>query len=187
MAKIPVEVSAKHIHLSQKDLEILFGVGYVLKEKNGLTQPGQFSAKETLDVKVGDRKMDNVRVVGPTRKYTQIEISLTDGIKLGITPPVETSGSLKSSLKCVLIGPKGKVKTRGIISALRHIHCNPKEAKRLGIKNGQMVSVKISGKRGLVFNNIKVRVDSEFKLSLHLDTDEGNAAGIIKKSSGTLL
>ena len=185
---ISIEVSAKHIHLSQKDLEAFFGRGYKLKKLKDLTQSGEFAAKETLDIQVGNKKLSEIRVIGPVRKQTQVELSLTDSIELGINPPIRKSGDLKTSPGIILIGPKKRVKIRqGVIIAQRHIHCNSKEAKSLKLKNGQVVSVKITGKRGLIFNNIKIRANKKFKLCMHLDTDEGNASGINKKGKGILL
>ena len=187
MFSIPIEISAKHIHLSQKDLEGLFGRGYKLKKLKSLTQPGQFAAKETLDVQAGKRKLSKVRIVGPVRKQTQIELAFTDAFYLRIKPPIRESGNLKGSLGIVLIGPKGKIVVReGVIIPLRHIHCNKKEAESLNFKKGAAVSVKNKGKRAITFHNVKIRISDEYKLCMHLDTDEGNAAGIFKKGKGII-
>lgn len=188
MKKIPIEISARHIHLSMKDLEALFGKGYKLKKLKELGQPGDFSAEETLNVSNNGREINNIRIVGPVRKETQIELSMTDAFKLGMEIPIRISGDIIGTPGIDIIGPKGGIKIdKGVIIAKRHIHANEKEAKELGIKNGLEVSVIIDGERGLVFGNVEARVDDKYKLSMHLDTDEGNAAGINKKSSGNLI
>jgi len=192
MIKIPIEISARHIHLSQKDLEALFGGvppgSYELKKLRQLTQPCDFAASETLDIKIGESKLTNVRIVGPVREQTQIEISMTDAINLGIKPPIRISGNIKGSSGAVLIGPKGQIELKqGVIIAARHIHCGKDEAEELGLKNGDVISIRVEGERGVVFNNVKVRVRDDYKLCLHLDTDEGNAAGISKVGEGYLI
>lgn len=177
MSKIRVEVSVRHCHLCQKDIEKLFGKGYKLNNIKKISQPKQFAAKETVIIKTKTGELEEVRVVGPARKRTQAEIAVTDAINLNLKPPIRLSGKTKNSASAILIGPKGQIKLRhGIIIMQRHIHCNPKEAQKLGLKNNQTVSAKISGKRGVIYNNIVVRVDKKFKLSLHLDTDEANAS-----------
>lgn len=176
MPKIKVEVSARHCHLSQKDLNGLFGVGYKLKPIKKLSQPGEFSSTATITVKTAGGQIENLRVLGPVREKTQIELSLTDARKLKINPPIRLSGDLSGSSGGLLIGPKGKVKIKeGIIIAKRHLHCNPKQARRLNLKNGQIVAVKTPGERGAILDNIMVRIKDNFDLSVHLDTDEGNA------------
>jgi len=185
--RIPIEVSARHIHLSHKDMEKLFGKSHELKKLKELTQPKEFSCHETLEVRVGARRISNVRVVGPCREKTQVEISLTDALLLRISPPLRVSEETAGSLGAVLRGPKGEFQiNEGVIVPLRHIHCSPKEAKKLGIKNGDKVSVEIEGERGLVFDNVAVRSSKDYKLSMHLDTDEGNAAGINKRGEGII-
>ncbi len=178
---VPIEISARHIHLSKKDLETLFGFGYKLKKLKNLSQPGLFAAKEVVDIKRGNQKITNVRIVGPLRSQAQAELSLTDVVNLGIKIPTKKPG-------IILIGLKGKINIKkGEIIAWRHIHLNPKEAREFGLKNGDLVSIKTKGKRALIFSNVLVRIDKNFKKSVHLDTDEGNAAGIIKKGEGILL
>jgi len=185
--KIPIEVSARHIHLCQKDLDLLFGKGYELKKFKDLIQPGDFAAKETLTIRSGDRKFDNVRIVGPAREKTQIELSLTDAFYLKLNPPIRISGDIKGSESVVLIGPGSEVKLKeGVIISQRHIHCSKKEAEKLKLKNGMAVSVKIEGKRSVVFNNVKIRT-GDYKLSMHIDTDEGNAAGMDKIGKGIII
>ncbi|MFH1656764.1 MAG: phosphate propanoyltransferase [Candidatus Nealsonbacteria bacterium] len=185
---IPIEISAKHIHLCQRDLDKLFGRGYKLKKLRNLTLPKEYACKEVLDIKIEKKVLERVRVVGPVRENTQAEISMTDAVKLGINPPINESGDLRNSVGAILIGPKGKVKIKkGVIVAWRHIHCNSKEAEKLGIRNKQLISVEVKGKRAITFHNIIVRIKDNYKLSMHLDTDEGNAGGINKKTKGILL
>ena len=186
--QIPVEVSARHIHLSKHDLATLFGKGYCLTKKRVLTQPGEFAAEETVAVRFQDREIPQARVVSPLRPQTQLEISLTDAYNLGMPAVIRSSDDLKGTPGILLIGPAGElVLKHGVIVAWRHLHISPKEATRLGIKNKEMISVKIQGKRKLTFHNIKVRINKNYKLSMHLDTDEGNAAGIVGKTFGELI
>lgn len=186
--KIPVEISARHIHLCQKDLAALFGAGHVLTEKKALTQPGEFAAEETVAVRFGDKEIANVRVISPLRAKTQLEISLTDAYSLGMKALLRSSGDLKGTPGVTLVGPAGEtVLDQGAIVALRHLHISPKESKKLGIQNKKTVSVAIRGERALIFRNIKVRIGENYKLSVHLDTDEGNAAGIVGKTLGELI
>lgn len=186
--RIPIEVSARHIHLSQNDLEVLFGKDYQLKKLRNLTQPGEFAAKETLDVQVNSKKISNVRIVGPVRKKTQVELSHTDAIFLGVNPIVRDSGDIEGTPGVVLIGPKKKIKIKkGVINTWRHIHCSPKQAKELGVKHGILVSVETRGICSLIFHNVKVFIGVNSQLSMHLDTDEGNAACIVKKGEGYLV
>lgn len=185
--RIPIEVSARHVHLSQNDLEVLFGKDYHLKKLRNLAQPEEFAAKETLDIQVSSRKISNVRIIGPVRKKTQVELSHTDAIFLRINPMVRDSGDIEGTPGAVLIGPKKKIKIKkGVINTWRHIHCNPKQAKELGFKHGMLVSVETRGICSLIFHNVKVFVRANSQLSMHLDTDEGNAACIVKKGEGYL-
>jgi len=177
MSRIKIEVSARHCHLSAKDLEKLFGHGYKLKPVKELSQPGQFAAKETITLKTKDGQIDNIRILGPVRNKTQVELSMTDTRKLKIQPPIRLSGDLADSVGGTLVGPKGEIKIKdGIIIAQRHIHASPAEAKNIGLKNNQKVSVKIGDDRAVTFHNIPVRVDKDFSLAMHVDTDEGNAS-----------
>ncbi len=186
--KIPVEVSARHIHLSQKDLETLFGLGRELKKKNSLTQPSDFACEETVSLKNDFQIFENVRIVGPVRENTQIEISKTEALKLGVNPPIRLSGDLKDSSGITLVGPAGEVNlTEGLIIAQRHIHCATNEAKKLKLKNGETVSVKIESERPVIFEKVVVRVRDDYKLCLHLDTDEGNSAAINKIGEGFII
>jgi putative phosphotransacetylase len=184
---VPVEVSARHCHLSKEDLEKLFGVGHELTKMKQLSIPADFACKETVNIQFGSKKIEKVRVVGPLRKQTQVEISLTDFVGSGIAPQVKLSGELMGTSPVALEGPKGAVSlTEGLIVALRHIHCATDEAAKLKIKNNDRVSVKISGDRSIIFENVIVRVRDDYKLYMHLDTDEGNAAGINKIGEGII-
>lgn len=192
MKKIPIEISARHIHLSQKDLESLFGKGYQLKKMRWLIQPGEFAAEEKLDIQNSLRpdakKISNIRIVGPVRKQTQVELSRTDTIFLKVKSMVRESGNLKGTPGVVLVGPRGKIKIKeGVINTWRHIHCNLKESQELGLKNKMLVSVKTMGIRSITFHNVIVQVKPNYRLSMHLDTDEGNAASIVKKGIGYLI
>jgi len=185
--KIQVEVSARHVHLSQKDLEILFGKGYKLTKLKDLSQPGQFAAKETVNLIGSKDIIKNVRIIGPCRYESQVEISKTDGYKLGDIPPVRVSGDIIGTPGILLQGPKGKKKLeRGLICAMRHIHMSPQEAVNLGISDKQMVSVEIFGKRALVYKNVIVRVDPNFRLAFQIDTDEANAGDVETGDIGEL-
>ena len=186
--KVTIEISARHIHLCQKDLEALFGRNYKLKKLKKLSQANDFAAKEKIDIKVGNKVIKGVRIVGPVRKQTQIEISLTDAFKTGVKPVLRLSGDLKGTPGAILIKGRKKIKIKqGVIIAQRHLHCSPKEAELLELKNASFISIKVKGKRGVTFHNIKVRVKQEYNLSLHLDTDEGNSTGILKKGIGKII
>lgn len=178
--KVPIEISARHIHLSQKDLETLFGPNYKLKVKNSISQPNQFASQETLNLINQDKKIENVRIVGPIRSASQVEIAKTDAIKLGLQPPIRVSGNITGSPGITLENPINKKKLKlqeGVIIAQRHLHASEKEAKSLNLKNNQLISIKVSGERALVFNQVIVRAGKEHRLSFQLDTDESNAAG----------
>ena len=186
--KIPIEVSAKHIHLAKKDFEKLFGKQNPISPIRKLSQEGEFAAEEKVSLINKDKKIDDVRVVGPFRKSSQVEIALTDAyhLKLNPLPKIKVSGDLANTTKILVHGPKGQVKIPCII-AQRHLHCSEEEAKKLKIKNNQIIKVKISGKRGLIFDGIVVRTNPKYRASVHLDTDEGNAAGISGKTFGEIL
>jgi len=188
MIKVPIEISARHIHLSKKDLEALFGKGYKLSRKKDLTQPGMFAAKETVTIQKNNKKITKVRIVGPTRPKTQVELSLTDAYNLGIKPPIRKSGILKGTPGIILIGPKRKLKIKeGVICAWRHIHLSPEEAKKLKFRKQNFVSIKINGTRSVIFNNVRIRINKNYRFCLHLDTDEGNAANISKKGTCAII
>ncbi|MFA6106371.1 MAG: phosphate propanoyltransferase [Patescibacteria group bacterium] len=186
--KIPIEISARHIHLSRKDLERLFGPGYELKKFKDLSEIGEFAARETVIVD-GKKMALKVRVVGPVRSRTQLEITATEAYQLGIKVPVRLSGDLKGTPGIALRGPKGKIKIKnGVIIAQRHIHASREEAKQLKLGHRHKVRVSAAGERGVIFENVIVRVAENFRLSMHIDTDEANAAGLWKKKNyGRLL
>lgn len=174
--RIPVGVSGRHLHVSQADLEVLFGKDYQLKPKKDLSQPGQYAAEETVEIVTAKGSIKNVRILGPVRKQTQVELSLTDAVKLGINPPVRDSGDLKNSPGLTIIGPKGQVSiNEGVVCAARHIHMTPADAEEFQVKDKELVSVKIDGERGAIFHNVLIRIHETFQLEMHVDTDEGNA------------
>lgn len=175
---IVVGVSNRHVHLSKEDLEVLFGKGYQLTPVKDLRQPGQFAAKETVTIVGPKGAIENVRVLGPIRKETQVEISRTDAFKLGLNPPVRDSGDLDGTPGIVIVGPAGVVvKNRGVILAKRHIHMHPKDAQHYGVKDKDIVKVIVEkGERRLIFDDVLVRVREDFALEFHVDTDEANAA-----------
>ena len=176
---IPVGISNRHVHLAQQDVEALFGKGYVLTPFKPLRQPGQFAAQECVTVVGPKGSLSNVRVLGPTRPVSQLEISRADCFTLGIKAPVRESGQLENAGSALLIGPAGHVELRSqVICAWRHIHMSPLDALILRVAHGDRVSVAIEGDaRGLIFNNVAVRVSPDMRLEMHIDTDEANAAG----------
>ncbi len=177
--RVPVGVSARHVHLTQEHVDILFGSGYQLTKKKEL-MGGQFASNEMVTI-VGLklRAIENVRILGPVRKASQVEVSKTDAIKLGVCVPIRESGDTKGSAPVSLVGPKGVVYLEeGCIVAMRHIHMSPEDAKAAGVKDGEEVSVKADNERGTIFNHVKIRVDNSFTLEMHIDTDEANATSI---------
>lgn len=188
MPSIPVAISARHVHLRQETIDQLFGPGYELKVRKWLSQPGQFAAEETVTV-VGPRnRLEHVRILGPTRPYDQVEISRTDEFFLGIDAPIRESGRVENSPGCKLIGPQGSVNLdKGVICAWRHIHMTPEDAVRFGVKDRDVVEVAVGGPdRNLIFGNVLVRISPNYRLEMHLDTDEGNAAEIQSGDTGVL-
>jgi len=187
MAKIKVEVSARHGHLSQKDLEKLFGQGYNFKVLKNISQPGQFAAKEEVKI-IGPKAELKVRIVGPVRQQTQIELAATDCYHLGIKPVLRVSGDIKNTPGAVLAGPKGQVKiNQGVIVAQRHLHLAASEAKQLKLKNGQEVSMRVGGPRSVAFHQVIVRSGAGHKKSFQIDTDESNACGWRSGMTGELI
>ncbi len=187
--KIMVEISARHIHLCQEDLDALFGKGYELTIKKELSVPGQYAMNEKLDVVGGKRTLSGVTILGPLRSATQVELSATDARSIGINAPIRESGNLGGSAPCKLIGPKGEIEIKeGVIIAKRHIHMLPSTADELGLKDKQVVEVKIeTAERTTTYGDVVLRVNPEFNDSMHLDTDEGNAAGISGETFGTIV
>jgi len=182
-----VEVSAHHIHLTQEHVEALFGKGHQLTKHADLSQPGQYACKEQLAIVGPKGRIERVRVLGPARKYTQIEIAMTEQFKVGVHPPIRESGDIADSPGCTLEGTAGSVKVdRGVICALRHIHMTPEDALRYGVRDKSVVRVRIAGERELVFGDVLVRVDPSFALAMHIDTDEANAASVKTGAQGAI-
>jgi acetate kinase len=180
---ILLEVSARHLHLSAEHLEALFGNGAVLHNEHELSQPGQYACAEKVNVVGPKGRIDGVRVLGPVRKQTQVEVSMTDTFTLGVKAPIRESGVLAGSPGIVLEGPAGTVTIpEGLICAMRHIHMSPEEAALFGLRDKDVVRVRVPGDRELVFGDTVVRVRSDFRLAMHIDTDEANAADL---KSGT--
>jgi len=177
--QIPVGISNRHLHLSPQDLAALFGSSYQLVSQKSLRQPGQYAACETVALIGPKGQIDGVRVLGPTRSKTQIEISQIDAVRLGITPPVRESGDLSGAADILIRGPLGEVVAReSTILAWRHLHLHTNEALELGLTSGHTISVAVQGNRALTFHNVIVRVNPQFKSELHVDTDEANACGL---------
>lgn len=176
--KVMVETSARHLHVTQQDLETLFGAGAVLSNKKDLSQPGQFATNEKVEV-VGPKGSMKMSILGPVRPETQIELALTDARKLGITAPIRESGDLAGTPGCKLVGPAGEVELdHGVIIAKRHIHFNVEEAKEAGVEDKQIVSVKLDyNGRSLIFGDVVCRVSPKYAAAMHIDTDESNACG----------
>lgn len=176
---VPVASSARHIHLCRADVEKLFGAGYQLQKFRDLSQPGQFACKEQLTVIGPKGQLQKVRVLGPERKATQIEIAFTDSFALGIRPPVRMSGKTAGTPGCRLIGPAGEAEIpEGVIVAARHLHLSAAQAELFGLKDGQTVSLRSEGERAVVFENVIVRAGSGHDMEVHIDTDEANAAAM---------
>ncbi|MCK9858095.1 phosphate propanoyltransferase [Paenibacillus sp. ATY16] len=176
---VPVGVSARHIHLSAEHVAILFGEGSGLTEAKPLSQPGQYAANETVAVIGPKGSFPKVRILGPVRKATQLEVSRTDAFALGINPPVRESGNIQGSAGITLKGPAGEVTIEeGVIVAARHIHFHTSDAEKWGIADKQHLRVRFQGERGVVFEQVIARVSPDFALDMHIDTDEANAAGI---------
>lgn len=186
--KILVETSARHAHVTQQDLETLFGAGAQLTKRKDLSQPGQYASNEKITV-VGPRGQLNVTILGPVRKATQVEISMTEARTLGLTAPVRESGDIEGSAPCKLVGPKGEVElSQGVIVAKRHIHATPEDAEKLHIKDKDVVKVQLNTDgRTLVFGDTVVRVSPSFALAMHIDTDESNAAAAAGEVYGEIV
>ena len=183
-----VETSARHVHVSQEDLETLFGKGYELTKKKDLSQPGQYACNEKVTI-VGSKKEMAASILGPVRPASQVEISLTDARSNGVDAPIRESGDVAGSGACKLVGPCGEVELKeGVIAAKRHIHATPEDAEKLGVKDKDVVSVKINTDgRSLVFGEVVVRVSPKFALAMHIDTDESNAAGCGREVYGEIV
>jgi len=179
-SELVVSISARHVHLSEEDVQTLYGAGHKLTPMKPLYQEGFFAAEETVML-VGPRKrmLPSVRVLGPTRPTSQVELAFTDAISLGIDLPVRPSGQIEGTPGCVLVGPEGVVELRrGVIRAARHVHMSPAEAEYYGVRSGDRISLRVRSACPVVFEQLLVRVEEGIKLEVHLDTDEGNAADI---------
>lgn len=178
-ALVPIGVSNRHIHLSQADFEQLFGVGATMTHFKDLSQPGQFACQEVMTLVGPGGAIERVRLLGPARKQTQVEVSVADCFKLGIKAPLRDSGDLAGSAPITIVGPKGSVTVpEGCIIALKHIHMHTDDAARLGLKDRDHVNVQTCGERNLMFQEVLVRVSDKFKLEMHVDMDEANAASL---------
>lgn len=188
MEKFLVEISARHMHLSQQHVEILFGEGHQLHPIKDLSQPGQYACEERVEI-VGPKGTLVARILGPTRSKSQVEVSLTDARTLGVEVPIRESGHTQGSSSILLRGPKGEVLLpEGLIAAKRHIHMHPKDAAYYGVENGQIVAVKIdSEERSLILDDTVIRVSESFSLAMHIDTDEANAAGLKTSGKGEII
>jgi putative phosphotransacetylase len=187
-SNIPIAVSARHCHLSQGDLEVLFGKGYQLTKKADLSQPGQFAANETVTI-IGPRgSIEKVRILGPARSLTQVEVSKTDSIRLGLNTPIRESGNIEGSAPITLVGPLGSIfKNEGLIIAQAHIHMSPNDAQVYGVQNGEYVQIKTGNERPVSFDKVLIRVSQRYKLEMHIDTDEANAGLITSGQTGCLV
>ena len=174
--KVSIGVSNRHVHLKEEHLKILFGDNFELEKRNDLNQPGQFASTSLVTIKTEKSEIQNVRVLGPTRPYTQVELSRTDAIRLGLNPPIRDSGDIEGSCPVTIIGPKGEVNIEeGCIIPTRHIHILPEQAKAYGLEGRKIVDVKLSGEKGGIINNVHLKVNKKSYYELHLDTDDANA------------
>ncbi|HPD90549.1 MAG TPA: phosphate propanoyltransferase [Bacillota bacterium] len=177
--QVKIGLSNKHVHLCQKDIDVLFGCTHDLCPTKPLVQPGQYAAEEKVDVVGPKGTLKGVRVLGPARPETQVELAMTDARIIGIKAPVKESGKLEGTPGCTLVGPCGSVEIdHGVIVALRHVHLSPSEAVDAGVKDKDWVSIRVEGERGITFHKVLVRSGEGHQCEFHLDTDEGNAAGL---------
>jgi putative phosphotransacetylase len=187
--KVLVEISARHAHVTQADLETLFGVGAVLHVRKNLSQPGQYASEEKVDLVGPKSTINNVTILGPCRNASQVEVSLTDARTLGAVAMVRESGNIAGTLGITLVGPAGSVNLlQGLIAAKRHIHLTPEVAEQFGVKNSQLVSVKVgANERSTIFGDVVIRISDKFAPAMHIDTDEANAAGLSGESWGEVI
>ena len=177
--KILIETSARHVHVSKEDLEILFGKGATLTHKKDLSQPGQFACEERVRIEGPKRALDGVSILGPERPATQVEISLSDARSIGVAAPIRESGDVAGSAPCKIVGPAGEVEiSEGVIVAKRHIHLTPADAEKFNVADKEIVQVKVEGERALIFDEVVCRVSEKFAPAMHVDTDESNAAAL---------
>lgn len=174
--KVSIGVSNRHVHLTKEHLEVLFGKGYELTKRNDLNQPGQYATNSLVTIKTEKSEIENVRVLGPVRTYTQVEISKTDAYKLGLNPPIRDSGDIKGSAPITIVGPVGALNLEeGCIIPTRHIHILPSQLKMYGLEGKDKVSVRVDGEKGGILNNVHLKVSEDSYFELHLDTDDANA------------
>lgn len=187
--EVLIETSARHVHVSQKDLETLFGKGYELTKKKDLSQPGQFACTERVAVVGPKSSFPAVSILGPVRPATQVEISASDARSIGVAAPIRESGDIEGSGSCKIVGPCGEIEIdKGVIVAKRHIHMTPADAEKFGVKDKDVVSVKLdTADRSLVFGDVVVRVSDKFALAMHIDTDESNAAMAVPGTMGEIV
>jgi len=186
--QVPIAVSNRHIHLSPEHLERLFGYGYQLQKLKDLSQPNQYAAKETVTLIGPKGKIQNVRVLGPARGRTQVEVSLFDGFTLGVKPPIRNSGDIIGSESITIQGPRGQITiNEGLICAARHIHMHTSDGEAFGVTDGDLVQVKVDTDRGVIFSNVLIRISPKYKLEMHIDLDEANAANIQNGQFGEIV
>lgn len=186
--EIPVGVSNRHVHLSQSDFNTLFGEGYQVTKIKSLSQPGQYACKETVTICGPKGPITKVRILGPTRSKTQVEILKGDSFKLGVAPEVRMSGDLCGTPGITIIGPKGSIQIKeGVIVAQRHIHMTPKDAQHFNVHDGQIVSIQVNGSRGGIYNNVAIRANDTSALECHVDTEEANAMDLNNSSKITIV
>lgn len=187
--KVLIETSARHVHVSNEDLKTLFGENHNLCKRKDLSQPGQYVCTERVTIEGPKKSIQNVSIIGPTRKHTQVELSATDTRSIGIDAPIRESGHLENTPSCTLIGPNGSVEVKNcVIIPKRHIHFRPEDAQQANVKDGQLVSVKVqTDDRSLIFGDVVVRVSQNFAPAMHIDTDEANAAKVVPSTFGEIL
>jgi len=177
--RVIIEGSGKHVHVTRETLDKLYGEGFELEHKKSLSQPGQFSSNQKVDIIGPKCRMNGVTIIGPCRKVNQVELSYTDARTLGLNPPVRESGDITGSAPCTLVGPCGSVDiSEGAIIAKRHLHCTPEDAEKYGIQNGEIVIIRVEGDRALWFDEVVARVSSSYATYAHIDYDEINAAAL---------
>jgi putative phosphotransacetylase len=188
--KVMVESSGRHVHVTEADLETLFGKGFEFECKKNLSQPGQFLTQQKVDLVTPKGSIRGVSIIGPCRKATQVELSITDARPLGLNPPVRESGDLAGSEPCTIVGPKGKVELKeGVIVAMRHVHFTPEDAAKCGVRDKEMVQVKVEGRgdRSLIFDSVVARVNPTYATAMHIDYDEANAAAAFGECYGYVM
>lgn len=175
--KVSVGVSNRHVHLTRQHLDILFGANYELTKLKDLSQQGQFASNEKVDIKTDKGEIKGLRILGPIRSYTQVEISKTDSFTLGLNPPVRESGDIENSEKITIVGPKGELYIeQGVIIATRHIHLTNDDLIKYGLDKNETVKIKVNGIKGSILDNVSLKVDDSYTLELHIDTDDANAS-----------